>query len=125
MCVLGRGQGTRQDLARVFLGLVWTPPVPPDAGCFPSTMSKQEGARLAAGLQLVSFVSEVAVTPPEKGSRNCGTWGSGQGRMALGSPQALLQLPERALGGRGPQAASRSCLEALAQSFSESGPGPW
>lgn len=41
------------------------PPPPPKLVACRSATSKQEGAGLAAGLPLVSFLSDVAVTPAE------------------------------------------------------------
>lgn len=83
------------------------PPPPPKLVACRSATSKQERARLAAGLPLVSFLSDVAVTPAEnQGAQEPQDLGAGPGGMAPGSPQAPLQLPERALGRCGPRAAS-------------------
>lgn len=62
-------------------------PSPPKLATFRPTMSKQERVRLAAGLQLVSFVSEVAVTPAEnQGAQEPQDLGFRPGRDGPGQP---------------------------------------
>lgn len=132
MC-LWKGPDDREDLARVFLVLVRShfgkrslavpgtaPSHPPRNWLIssPARPSREEG--LAPGFQPVSCVREVVTGVGVKGPRS--PWGSSQGGMALGSPQALPQLPEQNL------VVCRPPLRfpplAVAQFFSEQGIGP-